>query len=90
MEKQNLTITISGHVGSGKSRLAYLLKTFLREEGFEVEFGGNIDFPKENEKEFDKFMSKNLDKTIRGIAESRKITINEVQLNREPKIKKKQ
>ena len=31
MEKKDLIITVSGQVASGKSRLTYLLKKFLRE-----------------------------------------------------------
>jgi len=34
MEKKDLIITVSGQVASGKSRLTYLLKKFLREQGF--------------------------------------------------------
>ena len=37
MEKKNLIITVAGQTASGKSRLTYLLKKFLRENGFEVE-----------------------------------------------------
>ena len=36
MEKKDLIITVSGQVASGKSRLTYLLKKFLREQGFGV------------------------------------------------------
>lgn len=40
MEKKELIITVSGQVASGKSRLMFLLKKFLRENGFNVEFDG--------------------------------------------------
>jgi uridine kinase len=33
MEKKNLTIIVGGQTASGKSRLTYLLKKFLRENG---------------------------------------------------------
>lgn len=78
MEKKDLIITISGQVASGKSHLTYLLKKFLREQGFEVEFEGNLDHP--TEFDFDKHMNKNLDEVVEYIKESRKITMKEVQL----------
>ena len=59
MEKKELIITVSGQVASGKSRLTFLLKKFLRENGFEVEFDGNTDHPTESN--FDKHMSKNFE-----------------------------
>ena len=43
MEKKNLTISVSGEVNSGKSRLTLLLKNFLRENGFEVDFDSGGD-----------------------------------------------
>ena len=81
MEKKDLIITVSGQVASGKSRLTFLLKKFLRENGFEVEFDGNIDHPTESN--FDKHMSKNFDEVINSIKETRKITLKEVQLARD-------
>jgi hypothetical protein len=78
MEKKDLIITVSGQFASGKSRLTFLLKKFLRENGFEVEFDGNIDHPTESN--FDKHMSKNFDEVINNIKETRKITLKEVQL----------
>ncbi len=80
MEKKDLIITVSGQVTSGKSRLAYLLKKFLREQGFEVEFDGNLDHS--TEREFDKHMSKNLDEVIENFKDTRKIILKEVQLAR--------
>lgn len=78
MKKKNLTITVSGQVASGKSRLSYLLKKFLREQGFEVEFEDNLDFL--NESEFDAFMCNNFEEVIEDIKETRKITLREEQL----------
>ena len=43
MEKKNLIISVSGEVNSGKSRLTLLLKEFLRENGFDVQFYGGVD-----------------------------------------------
>lgn len=50
-EKKELTITVSGQFCSGKSRLIFLLKKLLREQGFEVHYEGNLDHP--NERHFD-------------------------------------
>lgn len=80
MEKKDLIITVSGQTASGKSRLTFLLKKFLRENGFEVEFDGNADFP--SEREFDRHVSKNFDDVINNIKETRKITLKETQLPR--------
>ena len=80
MEKKDLIITVSGQVASGKSRLTYLLKKFLSEHGFEVEFEANLDHPTESD--FDKHMSKNLDEVIENFKDTRKITLKEVQLAR--------
>ena len=82
MEKKNLIITVAGQTASGKSRLTYLLKKFLRENGFEVEQELNIDHP--TEENFDRVMSRNIDTVIDNFKETRKITIKEVQLAREP------
>ena len=80
MEKENLIITVSGRAASGKSRLTYLLKNFLREQGFEVEFEGNIDHPNEND--FNRDMGKHFDEVINFMKETRKITLKQVQLPR--------
>jgi len=63
-EKKELTITVSGQFCSGKSRLIFLLKKLLREQGFEVNYEGNLDHP--NEHHFDKFMSKDFDEIMSG------------------------
>ena len=79
MEKKDLIITVSGQTNSGKTRLTYLLKKFLREQGFEVLFDGGCDYTKEHE--FDENVSLNFDKVIESIKENRKITLKETQLN---------
>lgn len=78
MEKKDLIITVAGQTSSGKSRLTYLLKKFLRENGFEVDQELNIDHP--TEENFDKVMSRNFDEVISNFKETRKITLKEVQL----------
>jgi hypothetical protein len=87
MEKKNLTITISGECASGKSRLTLLLKRFLRENGFEVDFDGGIDY--QNESEFDEYTSKHFDQAIEYIKDNRKIILKEVQVQRDLDINKK-
>jgi len=76
MEKK-LTITVSGQAASGKSRLTYLLKNFLREQGFNVELECGIDHPTESN--FDMVMGRNIDSAVQHIKETRKITIRENQ-----------
>lgn len=78
--KKKLNITVSGQSGSGKSRLTFLLKEFLREQGFEVEQELNIDHSTESN--FDKAMGQDFEGAIEYIKGSRKITINELQLSR--------
>ena len=81
MEKKNLTITVSGECNSGKSRLSFLLKKFLRENGFDVQFDGGVDY--KDETQFDEYTSKNFDQVIEHIKETRTVTLKEVQLKRD-------
>ena len=78
MEKKDLYITVSGQCNTGKSRLTYLLKTFLRENGLDVEYVPTNELPTEST--FDKKMSKDIDAAINNIKGKSKITLNEVQL----------
>jgi len=82
MENENIFITISGQAGSGKSRLLFLLKDFLRKEGFSVEFPETLDFV--NEADFDNHMVRKFDETIDVIKKNRKIIMKEAQLARKP------
>lgn len=81
MEKKNLIISVTGEVNSGKSRLTLLLKKFLCENGFDVDFDGGVDY--DNESQFDEYVSKNFDQVIEHIKDTRKITLKEVQVNRD-------
>ena len=76
MEKKNLIISVSGEVNSGKSRLTLLLKKFLRENGFDVQFDGGGDY--KDETQFDEYVSENLDQVIEHIKDTRTITLKEV------------
>lgn len=75
MEKKNITITVSGEPNTGKSRLSFYLKKFLKENGFEVNHDGGQDF--ENEETFDRVMSSNVNTVIDMVKETKKITIKE-------------
>jgi len=79
MEKKNLLVVVAGKTASGKSRLTYLLKKFLRENGFEVEHELNRDHL--SEENFDTDMSKNLIEVIDNFKETRKIVLKEVTIN---------
>lgn len=81
MEKNNLIISVSGEVNSGKSRLTLLLKKFLRENGFDVDFDGGVDY--ENETQFDEYVSEHFDQIIEHIKDTTKITLKEVQVKRD-------
>lgn len=75
MEKKNITITVSGEPNTGKSRLSFYLKKFLKENGFDVNHDGGQDF--ENEETFDRVMSSNVNEVIDRVKETKKITIKE-------------
>jgi pantothenate kinase-related protein Tda10 len=81
MEKEKLIITVSGRAMSGKSRLSFLLKKFLRENGFDVKHEVSLDY--QNENQFERQMSKNFDEVISQMKEQREILIKEEQLKRD-------
>jgi tRNA uridine 5-carbamoylmethylation protein Kti12 len=76
-----LIITVSGRAMSGKSRLSFLLKKFLRENGFDVKHEVSLDY--QNENQFERQMSKNFDEVIGQMKEQREILIKEEQLKRD-------
>lgn len=80
MENKKLTISVSGKVNTGKSRLILLLKKFLQENNFKVEFYGGVDY--ENETQFDELVSQNFEQVIETIKETSVITLEEVQVKR--------
>ena len=81
MEKEKLIITVSGRVISGKSRLSFLLKKFLKENGFDVKHEVTLDY--QNENHFEIQMNKNFDEVIGKMKEQREIIIKEEQLKRD-------
>lgn len=78
MEKENLIITIAGKTATGKSTLTYLLKNFLRENGFEVEQEFNEDHP--TEEHFNTKIGKNIETRANKVKGMSKITLKEMQL----------
>lgn len=75
-KKKQLYITLSGLNNNGKTRVTYLLKKFLRSEGFDIDFEPNFEY--ETEESFNKAAERNFDASIKNIKECSKIIINEV------------
>lgn len=78
MKNKEIIVTISSKAGRGKSRLTFLLKSFLREQGFEVEFGGDEDSVNENE--FDNRMEECFEGALDQIKSETKIILKQQQL----------
>ncbi len=84
MEKKEIRILVAGEPNSGKSRVSFLLKRFLRENGFEVDFDGGLDF--NSEEQFDHHIgNRHFDETIEKIKENRVIVLREFQLKKPAK-----
>lgn len=81
MEKKKLIVTVAGQSFAGKSTLTYVLKEFLRNQGYDVKFEPNLDY--QTEDEFDKMTGKNIYDRIENFKENREITIREEQLPRD-------
>jgi uridine kinase len=77
MENKKITISVTGMVNTGKSRLILLLKKFLQENNFKVEFDGGIDF--ENESQFDEIISKDFEQVIENLKNITTIKLEEIQ-----------
>ena len=82
--KNNLKITVSGAVGTGKSRITFLIKEMLKEKGFDVSFDGGIDF--DSEFQFDETIKPHIDDAIDALSKKSKITLEELQTNRERRL----
>tara|TARA_R110000772_G_scaffold43995_1_gene101215 strand:- start:33358 stop:33597 length:240 start_codon:yes stop_codon:yes gene_type:complete len=77
----DIKITIGGECASGKSSILYILREFLQGNGFDVDQEFNTDHPtKEN---FDNIIGDNLVDAIDNIRSKTKITLSEVQFNRQ-------
>ena len=71
---KNISITISGQSGTGKSRIALLVSDLLREHGFTVDLAETDTV--------ETALRSNLETAIEHIRENAVISINEVQLPR--------
>jgi hypothetical protein len=71
--KKELSIIVSGGACTGKSRVTFLLKEFLKEKGFEVDLVCDYDNPTEHH--FDENMSRNIEEAISQISKNTSITL---------------
>jgi len=83
MEKKKLTVTVAGAAGSGKSHLLFLIKSFLKDNGFDVNH--NVSYDLNSEIGFDWCVNTNFNKAIESIRQTTSITVNEVQTAQKPK-----
>lgn len=72
---EEITITISGKSGSGKSTILYLFKEFLKHHDFDTEFDGGLDFY--NEKQFDSVLQSNIKYKTEIVRKKTKIVFKE-------------
>jgi adenylylsulfate kinase-like enzyme len=91
--KKELTITIAGQTGTGKSTIAVLLEKFLQEQGFNVDFDLKNELDDyNNEERFRYLMNFNLDDRLNALKSDLKITLKQIQMksgykeNRQTKI----
>lgn len=80
MKNNDILITVSGKVMSGKSKILYIIKEALKKEGLNVVYEGNFDHL--TEQDFDKYASKDIDEVIERFKPHKRITIKEINLNR--------
>jgi hypothetical protein len=77
---ENITVAVCGQANSGKARLVYLIKNFLRREGFVVKLNSH-DF-QDNEHEFDAHMATCIKEIVERIRKRSVITIEDKQMPR--------
>lgn len=82
---KQLTVTISGPAGSGKSHLLYEIKEFLKNKKMNVQLVPYVDYP--NEIFFNNQVSKHHEEAIKQMVKDMKILIQEKQTARNPKEK---
>ena len=85
--KNQVTVTVSGVTGSGKSRILFFIKDMLAREGFDVEYIRDKDHA--NEKTFDLVMKYKLTDALQSLKDNKTVVIfKEIQTQRpirEPK-----
>ena len=79
MKKEKIIIQVCGKTKSGKSVITYLLKEFMKQHGFQVDFDEGIDYF--NEFDFDRRVTTNFEKGIEYVKDNRIIVIKQEQLN---------
>jgi len=80
----NLSIKVLGPTNSGKSTICYLLKEFLIEKGFDIEFDGGIDYSTVNE--FDEKVGENIFEKTNSLSNRITIKLNEITTIRPVKV----
>lgn len=80
MNRDIITITVSGPAGSGKSSISYLLKKFLENEKMNVNFEHNQDW--KSESHFDSFIETHLDNR-KDVLKKKIIILNETHTRRD-------
>ena len=78
--RNEIHITVSGLSASGKSRMAYIIKKMLAEEGFNITHRIGPDFADENQ--FDDHMASGIENISREFKETKRIFIREIPLSR--------
>lgn len=78
--KNNLKISISGSAGSGKSTITYLLKEFLEQKGFYVNFDGGKDYINSIEM-FNYIIGNSIQKRENFVKENVLINLEEININ---------
>jgi len=78
MNRNKIKITVAGLPASGKSKMLYIIKHMLKEEGFNIKHNVNIDF--NNESQFDKQMENNIEKVFEHFKKTKSISIEETTL----------
>ena len=76
MKKKELTITLSGPLGSGKSRIGFILEKFLKEQGFNIK---HIDMEgtEETTKKYQKVIGESINEAIGALKDIIDISIIE-------------
>ena len=83
MEKNNITVVVSGAANTGKSTISKIVIDILREKGFNVEVADEMLFDHQgSEARFHANMNKFADKRIDSVIKKSKITVTEKQLHR--------
>ena len=78
--RNEINITVSGLPASGKSRMLYIIKKMLADDGFNITHKMGPDF--ENEELYDTHMSNNIEQLVSEFKETKRISIREIPLNR--------